>query len=70
MFRSLPQWLPDWLATLEGPRKFAFNALVIAASLLSFAVGVAATLKQAHVVDTIGVPKDLESDGYTSSIVA
>jgi tetratricopeptide (TPR) repeat protein len=70
MLRSTPQRLPDWLATLEGPRKFAINALVIAASVLSFAVGVTATLKQVHVVETIGVPKDLEGDGYTSAIVA
>jgi tetratricopeptide (TPR) repeat protein len=70
MLESVPQRLPDWLATLEGPRKFAINALVIAASLLSFAVGVTATLNQVHVVETIGVPKDLEGDGYTSAIVA
>jgi len=70
LLRSIPQRWPDWLATLEGPRKFAINALVIAASVLSFAVGVTATLKQVHVVETIGVPKDLEGDGYTSAIVA
>jgi tetratricopeptide (TPR) repeat protein len=63
-------WVPDWLATLETPRKFALNALVIAASLVSFTVGVTATLKQVHVVETIGVPNDLAGDGYTSAIVA
>src|SRR2546421_366377 len=67
---SIPQRVPGWLATLEGPRKFAINALVIAASMVSLTVGVTATLKQVHVVETIGVPKDLEGDGYTSAIVA
>jgi tetratricopeptide (TPR) repeat protein len=70
LLRSVPQRLPGWLATLEGPRKLAINALVLAASALSFTVGVTATLKQVHVVETIGVPKDLEGDGYTSAIVA
>jgi tetratricopeptide (TPR) repeat protein len=70
LLQSIPQGLPGWLATLETPRKFAINALVIAASVLSFTVGVTATLKQVHVVETIGVPKDLEGDGYTSAIVA
>ena len=60
LLRSIPQALPGWLATLEGPRKFAINALVIAASALSFTVGVTATFKQVNVVETIGVPKDLE----------
>jgi tetratricopeptide (TPR) repeat protein len=70
LLRSIPQGLPGWLATLETPRKFAINALVIAASALSFTVGVTATFKQANVVETIGVPKDLEGDGYTPAIVA
>jgi hypothetical protein len=33
-------------------------------------VVVKATLKQVQVVEAISVPKDLESDGYTSAIVA
>src|SRR5262249_13382754 len=62
--------LPEWLLTLEGPRKFTINALVVIASLASSIVGVTAVLPPAHVVETIGVPKDLEGDGYTSAIVA
>ena len=64
---AIQQRCPDW--TLEGPRKLAINGLIVIASLLGSAVVVKATLKQMHVVEAISVPKDLESDGYTSATV-
>ena len=64
---AIQRWCPDW--TLEGPRKLTINGLIVIASLLGSAVVVKATLKQMHVVEAISVPKDLESDGYTSATV-
>src|SRR3954451_21086208 len=65
---ALQRWWPDW--TLEGPRKLTINTLIVIAGLLGSGVVVKATLKQVQVVEAISVPKDLESDGYTSAIVA
>jgi tetratricopeptide (TPR) repeat protein len=69
MLAAIQQSLPEWLATLEGPRKFAINGLMVVASLLGSGVIVKATLKQVHVVEAISVPKDLEADGYTPATV-
>jgi len=64
---SLQQRVPEWLLSLEGPRKLAINGLVIIVSLLGSGVVLKDALKQIAVIDTISVPKDLEADGYTSA---
>ena len=66
---ALQRWWPASLSTLEGPRKFAINGLMVVASLLGSGVIVKATLTQVHVVESISVPKDLEADGYTPATV-
>jgi tetratricopeptide (TPR) repeat protein len=63
---SLQRRVPEWLLSLEGPRKLAINGLVIIVSLLGSGVILKDALKQVVVIDTISVPKDLEADGYTS----
>jgi len=63
---SLRRRVPEWLLSLEGPRKLAINGLVIIVSLLGSGVILKDALKQVVVIDTISVPKDLEADGYTS----
>jgi tetratricopeptide (TPR) repeat protein len=63
---SLQRRVPEWLLSLEGPRKLAINGLVIVVSLLGSGVILKDALKQVVVIDTISVPKDLEADGYTS----
>ena len=69
MLGSILRWLPAWLVTLEGPRKFTINGIIIFAGVLGSGLAVEATLKQAHVVETISVPKDLEANGYTAATV-
>ena len=66
---ALQRWWPASLSTLEGPRKFTINGLMVVASLLGSGVIVKATLTQVHVVESISVPKDLEADGYTPATV-
>ena len=44
----LRQRVPEWLSSLEGPRKLTINALIVAVSLLGSGVVVKAALK--HVV--------------------
>ncbi len=61
--------IPDWLSSLEGPRKLVINALVVIVGLLGSGVVVKASLKQLHVVDTISVPGELEAEGYTAVTV-
>ena len=62
---SLQRRLPEWLLSLEGPRKLAINGLVIIVSVLGSGVVLKDALKEVAVIDTISVPKDLEADGYT-----
>jgi tetratricopeptide (TPR) repeat protein len=62
--------LPSWLSSLEGPRKLAINGLVIVVTALGSCVVLKDALKQVTIIDTIGVPKDLEADGYTSATMA
>jgi tetratricopeptide (TPR) repeat protein len=66
---SILQRIPDWCCSLEGPRKFVLNGLVLIFSLLGTVVIVKATFKQVYVLDAISVPKDLEANGYTSVTV-
>jgi tetratricopeptide (TPR) repeat protein len=62
---SLQRRLPEWLLSLEGPRKFAINGLLIIVSVLGSGVVLKDALKHVAIIDTISVPKDLEADGYT-----
>jgi tetratricopeptide (TPR) repeat protein len=62
---SLQRRLPEWLLSLEAPRKLAINGLIIIVSMLGSGVVLKDALKQVAVIDTISVPKDLEADGYT-----
>ena len=62
---SLQRRLPEWLLSLEGPRKLAINGLIVIVSVLGSGVVLKDALKQVAVIDTISVPKDLEADGYT-----
>jgi tetratricopeptide (TPR) repeat protein len=69
MLGALRQCLPAWPSDLETPRKFTLNGFLILATVLASGVVVKSTVRQAHVVEAIGVPKDLEADGYTSATV-
>ena len=68
-FSSIQQRLSEWLSSLEGPRKLTINALIVAVSLLGSGVVVKAALKHVVVIDTISVPSELESQGYTPATV-
>src|SRR6187551_745457 len=64
---SIRERLPEWCLSLEGPRKLVLNGLILIFSLLGSGVVIKAALKQVYVVDAISVPKDLETNGYTSA---
>ena len=66
---SIRERLPEWCLSLEGPRKLVLNGLILIFSLLGSGVVIKAALKQVYVVDAISVPKDLETNGYTSATV-
>src|SRR5512145_2396874 len=65
----LRQRVPEWLSSLEGPRKLTINALIVIVSLLGSGVVVKAALKHVVVIDTISVPSELEAQGYTPATV-
>src|SRR5262245_3509193 len=62
---SIRQRLSGWLSSLEEPRKFVINGLLVIVSLLGSGVVLKDALKQVTVIETISVPKDLEAVGYT-----
>src|SRR6516164_11385006 len=67
---SIRQRLSGWLSSLEGPRKVVINGLLVIVSLLGSGVVLKDALKQVAVIDTISVPKDLETAGYTPATMA
>jgi tetratricopeptide (TPR) repeat protein len=66
---SFRQRLIEWLSSLEGPRKLAINGLMILVTVLGYVVVGKAAWKQVVVIDTIGVPAELEAHGYTPATV-
>src|SRR5262249_25129046 len=62
---SVRQHLSGWLSWLEGPRKLTINGLLVIVSLLGTGVVLKDALKQVAIIDAIGVPKELDADGYT-----
>jgi tetratricopeptide (TPR) repeat protein len=54
-----------WLASLEGPRKLAINSLVCTVTVLGALVVGKAAWQQVYLIEPIGVPKELEAQGYT-----